>query len=143
MGKGNKRNKFKRDTNTQSERFNYNPKTEIPVQHFNHPIFCFKHLHPEFNIERLSDEEKVALITQIGKLSQLDWQKIEYSHRHGLGTEKIHLHSIKPNCPSFITDDVEYLLAFRFYEKMPFLVHRDKFLAHIIFIDPKGKVYDH
>lgn len=77
------------------------------------------------------------------KLSQLSWIDIQNSPRHGLGTEKIAINAIKPNCPEFITEDVSFLLALRFDGKKPILGHRNKFIFHVLFIDRDFTVYNH
>ena len=133
----------KKSVVSKNNTFKYDVKTEVPIFAHQHPIFCFKHIHPEYDIDQCDDKEQIALLKQIRKLSKITWQEIEYTGRHGLGSEKIAINSLKSKCPPFITKDVDNLLALRFYGKMPFLVYRDKFLAHIIFIDPKGKVYNH
>ncbi len=138
-----KKRTFKKEISQKSKRFNYSPIETISIEHHKHPIFCFKHIHRDYNLNSCDDKEKIAFIDQLMKLSDLSWQEIEYSQRHGIGTEKISINTLKANCPTFITGDIEYLLALRFFKKMPFLVHRNKFIAHVIFIDPKGTLYDH
>lgn len=122
-------------------------KTEIIEQtfseKFNHPIFCFRFIHADYNIDKCTDDEKKSLLEQIVRLSSLTWNEITNTQRHGLGSEKIDINSIKPSCPSFITPDVSYLLSIRFQGKKPFIIHRDRFIAHIIFIDNKFSVYNH
>jgi hypothetical protein len=142
MGDKHRKKSFRKKTITKSNRFKYDI-PQISVSHHKHPIFCFRHVHPDYNLNKCDNSEKLSLINQIDKLSSLDWQEIEYSGRHGLGTEKINVSSLKTKCPAFVTTDITHLLALRFHKKMPFLVYRDKFIAHIIFIDPKGKIYNH
>ena len=114
---------------------------EMPA--FDYPIFCFKHLHEDHNLDKCVDAEKKSLMEKIVKLSQLSWNDIQNAPRHGLGSEKIKIASIKPSCPSFITDDVDFLLALRFDGKKPILGHRDRFIFHVIFIDRDFSVYNH
>ena len=92
---------------------------------------------------KCTDDEKVSFLEQIDRLSGLTWDEITTTQRHGLGTEKIDRKSLKVKCPEFITEDVKHLLAIRFQGKKPFLIHRDRFVAHIIFIDNKFSVYNH
>lgn len=115
----------------------------IQIQDFTHPVFCFKYLHKDHNLERCDANERRSLIEQLVKLSQLGWEEIKLSPRHGLGSEKIAVSSIKPSIPSFITEDVKFLLAFRFQGKKPIVGHRNKFIFHIIFIDRDFTVYKH
>jgi hypothetical protein len=138
MGRGFKNQK------TDSKIFNYNTDdVKIEVKNHKHPIFCFKYQHKDFDISKCTNDEKVSLLEQVGRLSQLTWEQITTTQRHGLGTEKINRDSLNVNCPAFITNDVKYLLAIRFQGKKPFLIHRDRFIAHVVFIDNKFSVYNH
>lgn len=125
--------------------FNHNPKQEgkILMPDHKHPVFCFKYLQKGHDLEECTDDEKQAFLGQIVNLSKLTWDEIAGTQRHGMGSEKINRTSIKPTCPKFITDDVDFLLSLRFQGKKPFLVHRDRFICHVIFIDNKFNVYNH
>jgi hypothetical protein len=76
------------------------------------------------------------------KISQLTWLEIMMASRHGLGTEKINSTSIDAVIPSHITEDVTFL-AFRFHDKAPMVGYREGEIFHIVWIDPKRKVYKH
>jgi hypothetical protein len=115
----------------------------IQMEAFDHPVFCFKHTHKDYGIDGCSDEEKRALITKLGELSKMTWHQIQSAHRHGAGSEKISRKSLNVHPPTFITKDVDHLLALRFKGKAPMLVHRNRFVMHVIFIDPKFQVYNH
>lgn len=125
---------------TKGTKVNINPDL-ISIYHHKHPIFCFKYIHKEFDLEKCTADEKVAFIEQVCRLSQLSWQDIEYTQRHGLGTEKISVSSLGAKCPSIVTDEVTHLLALRFIGKMPFLGYRDRFLLHVLFIDRTHSLY--
>ena len=142
MGKN--KNRFNVTPIKRGDLFKYNFDKEITVlENYQHPIFCFKYLHPEHNLDKCDKDELSALVSQISKLSKLTWHEIEYTSRKGLGTEKINRSSIKPSIPSFITEDVSFLLSFRFLGKKPFVAYRNKFICHIIYIDNKFDVYPH
>lgn len=126
---------------TQGKKFQIPPTVEMPD--FDYPIFCFKHLHKNHDLDKCDDPEKKSLMEKVVKLSQLSWQDIQNAPRHGLGTEKIAISSIKPKCPPFITEDVSFLLALRFDGKKPILGHRNRFVFHVIFIDRDFTVYNH
>jgi hypothetical protein len=130
--------------NPASDKFKYETDSvEIKIKNHKHPIFCFRYQHKDFNILDCNADEKVSLIEQMCRLSELTWEDIKLAPCHGLGAEKIYKDRLKAKCPEFITDDVQYLLAFRFQGKKPFLVHRDRFIAHVIFIDNKFTLYKH
>ncbi len=116
---------------------------KIEIEDFKHPIFCFKYLQKDFNLENCNQDEKTALIEQIVRLSSMDWQDIQYTQRHGLGSEKISVSSIKASKPSIITEEVESLLALRFLGKAPFVGLRNRFIFHVIYIDRAYTLYPH
>jgi hypothetical protein len=127
-----------------SKNFNYDTdNVEIKIKNHKHPIFCFRYQHRDHDILKCTADEKVSFLEQIDRLSGLTWDEITTTQRHGLGSEKIAIASLKVKCPAFITEDVKHLLAIRFQAKKPFLVHRDRFVAHIIFIDNKFSIYKH
>ncbi len=115
----------------------------VELEDRNHPIFCFKHLHKDYSISKCSDDQKAALLDKIEKWCNMTWEEIWGAPRHGLGCEKIDRDSINQVIPAFVTKDVDYLLALRFQGKKPILVHRHKFIMHVIFIDHDFSVYDH
>ncbi len=115
----------------------------IEMPDLDYPIFCFKHLHKDHNLDKCEESEKKSLIEKIVKLSQLSWADIQNAPRHGLGSEKIPINSIKPACPSFLTDDVKFLLSLRFDGMKPMLGHRNRFIFHVLFIDRDFTVYNH
>jgi hypothetical protein len=117
--------------------------TTEEILDLDYPVFCFKHLHKKHDLDKCEDTEKKSLIEKIVTLSQLSWKDIQNSPRHGLGSEKIAISSIKPSCPPFITDDVKHLLAIRFDGMKPMLGHRNKFIFHILFLDRDFTVYKH
>jgi len=115
----------------------------IEIENFDHPIFCFKHLHKDFDLERCNDEEKAALIEQIVRLSKLSWQHIQFTSRKGMGTEKISINSIKASIPAVVTEDITDLLALRFLGNAPFVGLRNRFVFHVIYIDRAFTLYNH
>lgn len=110
---------------------------------FDYPIFCFRHLDGTFGMNNCDHDERSALVSQLTRLSQLSWNDIKLSHKHGMGTEKINKSAIRSTFPVFISDDVDHLLAFRFKGLAPFLGHRNGSVLHIIYIDSKFTLYDH
>jgi hypothetical protein len=117
---------------------------KIEITELGHPVFCFKYIHQDFTVQKCDNDKKVALIEQITTLSQLSWNDIQVSPRHGLGCEKLPLKSIKPKMPNFITEEVTYLLVFRYSGKLPFAGFRNRFIFHILFIENNfGDLYNH
>lgn len=108
-----------------------------------HPVFCFRYLHKDYNLEGCTADEKVAFLQQIVKLSLLTWDQINISSRHGMGKEQIAINSLKTTIPMDFTIDVKHVDAFRFVGFAPFLGHRNRFIFHVLFIDPKMSAYNH
>ncbi|MBK9048760.1 MAG: hypothetical protein IPL74_19450 [Bacteroidetes bacterium] len=119
------------------------PKPTIEIEDFKYPIFCLKHIHNKFSLSQCTTEQKCGLINKLHQMSQSTWLDLIGTGRHKAGSEKILISSIKSQVPNFITDEVNYLLAFRFYDMLPFLVHRNRFVCHIIFIDHSRNLYNH
>ena len=115
----------------------------VEIQNFEHPIFCYRHLHKDYCLEQCDQDEKKSLMERFVTLSQMTWQQISQAHRHGLGYEKIAIGGLSAKCPPFITEDVTHLLAFRYQGKKPFLGHRNRFILHVIFIERDYTLYDH
>jgi len=119
------------------------PPDSVNMENFKYPVFCFKHLHNKYNLSHCNTELKGGLIDKLYQMSQMTWDDLINTNRHKSGSEKIFLTSIKAEVPKFITDDVKFLLAFRFHNMLPFLGHRNRFLFHIIFIDHSRNLYNH
>ncbi len=108
-----------------------------------YPIFCFKHLSRGYDLSRCTDKEKTALIERLAKLSQMSWSQIQFAPKHGLGSEKIAISSIRASLPGFLSEDVDFLLSYRFDGFKPFVAHRSGPVLHILYIDNKFDVYPH
>lgn len=116
------------------------------VYDFDYPIFCFKHLHKKFSLDKCNNRHKKDFITRLTKLTELGFEEINKSGRHQYGNEKIHKKSLKIKIPEFITEDVDFLYAYRYNgRKNPFLAYRrpNSAILHIIAIDYNFSVYDH
>jgi hypothetical protein len=106
------------------------------------PCFCFQYLHKDYNSDNCDDDQIKLLIKTLEKLSNLTWLQIESSHRHGLGSEKISRHSVKPHIPDFIPKDAT-ILSIRFAGNAPMVGFREKNIFHVLFLDGKFNVYNH
>ena len=120
--------------------------SKIEVDNYDYPIFCFKHLHKDYNLDNCNPSEKQRFIERIVQMSQFSWMVIQHSDRHGLGCEKIYLNSISSELPSSIKDkeEVKFLLAFRlFHDKRVIVGYRNRFIFHVVYIDKDGMLYKH
>ncbi|TDO22762.1 hypothetical protein [Pedobacter duraquae] len=118
-------------------------KEVVSIDAFQHPVFCFKYIHQDFDLNHCTADEKVALIEQIIRLSGMTWNDIKLAPKHGLGSEKITISAINAGLPEMLTEDVDHLLALRFLGKAPFVGWRNKFIFHIFYIDRGFTLYKH
>lgn len=115
----------------------------VNIPKFDYPIFCFKHLSKTHGLDRCTNAEKAAFIERLSKLSGMTWNQIQFAPKHGLGSEKITVESIKPGLPDFLSSDVGFLFAYRFDGKKPFVAHKSGTILHVLYIDNKLDVYSH
>lgn len=112
-----------------------------------YPIFCFKYLMNEPKRDPAGKAGFYAeFIARLKKLSNLGWNAINVSDRHGYGYEKISIKDIKPkNFPSIITPEIKDLLVFRATgDNRAFLGIRSNDIFHIILIEENfGEAYEH
>lgn len=109
-------------------------------------LFSFKHLQTSISYKNTKDGRFfVDFLERLKKLSELGWEEIRKSQRHGFGTEKIPIRAIRPQCPSFVTPDVKELVVFRATgENKVFIGIQQENIFHIIFIEANfGDVYAH
>lgn len=110
----------------------------------NYPVFCFKHLSKKYHLDYCTDSEKKCLMEQLVLLSSMTWNEIQLASKHGTGSEKIELSSLKDTqIPISFTDDVGHLLALRFDGKKPIVGFRNGFIFHVFFIDRDFTLYNH
>lgn len=113
-----------------------------------YPIFCFKYLMDEPKRDpKNKDGFYAQFIARLKKLSNLGWNGINTSGRHGFGYEKIPIGQInKTNFPSLITPEIKDLMVFRATgDNRAFLgIRSDNDVFHVIFIEEDfNKIYKH
>lgn len=108
------------------------------------PVFSFQYMRAGngYSVDCCQGDHRAALVARLFKLSQMTWLDIRQAHRHGLGSEKISRHSIRPALPSTITEDAE-LIAIRYNGLHPMIGYRDGRIFHILFVDRTMDVYQH
>ncbi len=132
-------NHLKKPQATQGKNFKI---TEDKYENIDYPVFCLKHLHKDYHIDKCTAEEKIRLLERLHKLSNMTWQNIQLAPKHGLGSEKIARTSIKAAIPGHITPEVNFL-ALRFDGMKPLVGYRSGFILHIIYLDRDFTLYDH
>lgn len=116
-------------------------KQDIPIEK-QKPVFSLHYLNKDFCLSCCTNEQKAAFADSIHRLSQLTWNEIICSHRHGLGYEKISRDSIRSGIPNHITEEVNFI-AFRFCGKAPMVGYRDENVFHVIWLDRAFTLYKH
>jgi hypothetical protein len=108
------------------------------------PLFSFEHLQDGYDVEACTRDERASLALKLSKISKLTWRECQQSSRHGLGSEKIALNSIRTSSiPSCIPEDCDSLLAFRFYAKAPMVGFRRGRIFYILWLDRDFCLYRH
>ena len=105
------------------------------------PVFSFIYLDKKYSIDECTLEDKSKFFSKLVKLSQMTWQDIISTHRHGLGSETIKKDAIKcsiNNVPEGCT-----FIALRFSEKKAMVGFRDKNIFHIVWFDRDFTLYNH
>lgn len=106
------------------------------------PIFCLRYMPDLHSVEQCEQEERASFASKLFQLSQLTWQQLKQTSRHGQGFEKISRDALKAPIPSSITPDVDFL-AFRFYAKAPMVGYRDGQVFHVVWLDRAFNLYNH
>jgi len=141
--KKNKGFNYSKRSKINKDKINY-PVKESASYDFDYPIFCFKYLSK--SIKDCPKEHKEEFITRLFKLSKLSFKQINTSNRHQYGWEKINKKTLRINLPPFITEEVNFLYAYRYNgKKNPFLAYRrpNTSILHIIAIDYNFSAYNH
>ena len=106
------------------------------------PVFSFQYLQPGYGIKDCSNDDKIALLNKVYELSQLTWQDINQSHRHGVGKEVIPQEAIHPAIPPCVKEDTN-LIALRYKGKAPMVGFRENDIFYILWIDFNFTLYNH
>lgn len=106
------------------------------------PLFSLRYINKDYSISKCTKDEKSALVDTLHQLSQLTWNQITSSPRHGLGYEKIDRSAISSSIPSHLKDDVNFI-AFRFCGMAPMVGYRDGAIFYIIWLDRDFTLYPH
>lgn len=131
-----------REVDTKSNKIKLS-QTSVSANEIDYPIFCLRHLHKDFSLEKCSEHEKASLICQMHRLSKCSWAQIKTFPRHGMGSEKISKDSMKVSIPDDLSEDVDSFLSFRFEGKKPFIGYRSSHIFHVLYIDNNFKAYKH
>ena len=117
------------------------------LEEIDYPVFCLRHLHKNYCIEKCLNADKSfprQLIKKIGEISKLSWSEIKLASKNGLGAEKIDKKSIRVSIPTTYSEDVDFFTSFYFNgTKGRIIGHRSQSLFHILYIDTDLSVYKH
>jgi len=106
------------------------------------PIFCLHYLDRDYGLIKCERNLKVSLIQKLYELSQLTWNQIFSTNRHGLGLELIPYEQIRGRMPNHITGDQKFI-AIRFHQLKPVVGYRIDRVFHIVWLDYNMTLYNH
>jgi hypothetical protein len=118
------------------------PQTQNKSPEKQKPIFSLHYLQKSHCLSDCDKDEKSAFADTLYKLSQITWNEIISSPRHGAGYKRIAQNAIKASIPSHLQADIN-LIAFRFCAKAPMVGYREENIFHILWIDRAFTLYDH
>lgn len=107
-----------------------------------YPVFCFRHIHNNFNIDDCTDKERKSLLKRLQILSNMTWLEIQFADKHGCGTEKISQSAIRAGIPEHLSKD-ENLYALRFEGTKSMVGYRTDSIFHIVYVDRDYTLYNH
>jgi len=108
------------------------------------PVFSLERLtSSDYCLSKLDKDEKAAFADAIFKRRNSTWKEIKGCGRHSIGFEKIARSSIKAPIPSFITNDTDHFLAFRFDSKKPMVGYRRDNIFFVLWFDRGFTLYKH
>ncbi len=116
---------------------------ELASSEDDYVVFSFRHLQKGFATDDLSVEQRSKLALRLETLSQMTWNEVYRSQRHGLGTEKIPSAQIKSSIPERFNDRGVFIV-FRFAGLLPMVGIRARNVFYAIWLEPSfGDLYDH
>lgn len=126
--------------------YNVSEKEIKELSEIDHPLFSFKYLK-DASIKKCSDHKFFFdFLMRLQKLSELGWNEIRTSSRHGFGMEPMPVSEIvtKDQLPAFVTREVE-LDVFRSSGDNRVLVgHQSGKIFYVFFIEAKhGDISNH
>jgi hypothetical protein len=108
-----------------------------------HPKFCLRFLHHDFNVEKLTREQRADFALTLQRLSSLTWAEIQQFRRHTYGTEMIPRGQIKPTAPT-VFDDQSRFMMFRYSGNLPMGGVRAGDTFHILWLEAAfDDLYNH
>jgi hypothetical protein len=117
------------------------PNNAVSTNH-EKPLFSFHSLQKGYCISDCQQDEKAKFAETLRKLSQLTWLQLTNAPKYGLGHEKIFTEAIQDSIPQNIPKS-DYFLAFRFDGMKPMIGYRENAIFHVLWLDPKFKLYNH
>lgn len=108
-----------------------------------HPIWCFRHLDPEWGLARLDARTSSGLfLSALYARSQLSWNDIAKAARTGLGWEKGNDLKFAPSIPSIAASKTLYVFRIQ-GNNGRFVGFREGSTFRVIFVDPDFDLYKH
>lgn len=109
-------------------------------------VFGFSELRAYSYIDSHNDSNfYISFLDRLRKLSSIDWETANMSHRHSFGMEKMDIANITKAAKTHVPIGMESLLVFRATgDNHVFLGYREGNVFQVIFIEYQfGDVYNH
>lgn len=109
-------------------------------------VFGFSKLKALSYTEAKNDSDFfICFLDRLKKISDLDWNTIMTSQRHGFGKEFIEVSSLKISAQNLLSEDVKKLMVLRSKgDNHPFLGIREGNIFQVLFIEYQfGDIYTH
>lgn len=118
------------------------------LSEIDHPLFSFRYLHDVSYSDCRDALFFIDFLKRLQKLSELGWNGIRASHRHGYGLEKIPISQLNARLkflPAFITPEVKELDVFRATgDNRTFVGFQKSKIFYVFFIETRfGDVCPH
>ena len=108
-----------------------------------HPAFSLEYMdRGRYGLAACELREKGDFADALYKRSQLSWDELQSSPKHGLGPEKLPRSRIRTGIPAQVTPEVTFL-AFRFSGQKAMVGYRQGHIFYVLWLDRDFTLYDH
>ncbi|WP_257181393.1 hypothetical protein [Corynebacterium cystitidis] len=108
-----------------------------------YPALSFRHVQKGWGFEELSNGQRLAFLTKWQERCKISWKELSQHKKHGLGSELLPRHVIKPMIPRQFTD-VEKFRVYRHEGNHALAGWRGANIFYVIWIEATfNEPYDH
>lgn len=104
-----------------------------------HPFICLAHLARGYCVFDCETQEQAAFAKALRDISRRTWKELKQAPRKGVGFETIY--NVKKELPE--SAKKKRIISFRISSVFRMVGYRDQRVFHVLWVDPKGEVYEH